>query len=186
VPVTVAINHFASDTAAEHAFLLGWCRKEAGVEAHLCGHWAEGGEGATALAAHVVELAEGGAADFHPLYPDGLALPEKIRTIATTLYGAADVAIAPAAQRKLEAYAEAGFGQLPVCMAKTQSSFSADPTLLGAPSGHVVPVRDVRLSAGAGFVVAICGDVMTMPGLPREPAAHRIRLDARGEVEGLF
>jgi formate--tetrahydrofolate ligase len=186
VPVVVAINRFDGDTAAEHALIQGFCADSLGVKAILCHHWADGSVGSAALAEEVVALAEGGTAQFRPLYPDAMPLADKIRAIATGLYGAADIAIEPAAARKLAEYEAAGFGELPICIAKTQYSFSADPSLRGAPSGHVVPVRDVRLSAGAGFVVAICGDIMTMPGLPREPAAERIHMDAEGRIEGLF
>jgi len=127
-----------------------------------------------------------GEAKFVPLYPDDMALEDKIRTVAQKIYRAADVTLSKIAARKLKAYAAAGFGHFPVCMAKTQYSFSAEPTLRGAPTGHILPVRDVRLSAGAGFVVAVCGDIMTMPGLPRVPAAESITLDGNGEVVGLF
>jgi formate--tetrahydrofolate ligase len=186
VPVVVAINHFTTDTEAEHALIARVCTEEFGVEAVQCRHWADGAAGAEELARKVVALCEGGTAAFAPIYPDAMPLADKIRTIATRIYGAADVAIAPKAASDLAAFEAAGFGHLPVCMAKTQYSFSADPTLLGAPSGHVVPVREVRLSAGAGFVVVICGDIMTMPGLPRLPAAEAIHLNAEGQIEGLF
>ncbi len=127
-----------------------------------------------------------GQARFAPLYPDAMGLADKLRTVAREIYHAADIALPPHVTRRLEQFEAAGFGSVPVCIAKTQYSFSADPTALGAPSGHILPVRDVRLSAGAGFVVAICGDIMTMPGLPRVPAAGAIRLDAEGRIEGLF
>jgi formate--tetrahydrofolate ligase len=185
VPVVVAINNFTSDTAAEHAAIRAFCAK-LGVKALICRHWADGSRGVEELAREVVALAEGGTADFRPLYPDAMPLADKIRTIATRIYGAADVAIDPRAAARLAAFEQAGHGALPICIAKTQYSFSADPTLRGAPSGHVVPVRDVTLSAGAGFVVAICGDIMKMPGLPRAPAAERIHIDAEGRIEGLF
>lgn len=182
----VAINHFSADSAEEEAELIRLVREEAKAEAFLCKHWAEGGKGAEALARRVAEIAESGAARFQPLYPDALPLAEKMRTIAREIYGAADIAIAPEANAKIARFEEMGFGHLPVCVAKTQMSFSADPKLLGAPSGHIVPVRDAVLSAGAGFVVMICGDILRMPGLPREPAAERIHLTADGVVEGLF
>jgi formate--tetrahydrofolate ligase len=137
------------------------------------------------LAEEVVRLAEGGAAQFKPLYPADMPLVHKIETIAREIYGAKDIAIAPAAAKKLAALEADGFGYLPVCMAKTQYSFSTDPDLRGAPEGHTVPVRDIRLSAGAGFVVVLCGDIMTMPGLPRRPAAELIGVDAAGEITGL-
>ena len=185
VPVTVAINHFTGDSDAELKAVAEACRS---VDAHVheCRHWAQGGRGAESLAHEIVSLTAGGAARFETLYPDTLPLADKMRTVAQQIYRAADIGIAPEAQRKLDQFAAEGFGHLPVCMAKTQYSFSADPDLLGAPSGFTLPVRDVRLSAGAGFVVALCGAVMTMPGLPREPAAHRIHVNADGLIEGLF
>jgi formate--tetrahydrofolate ligase len=134
----------------------------------------------------VLELIREGKAKPKPLYAEAMPLDEKIRTIAREIYRAADIALAPAVARRLKGFEEAGFGNLPVCIAKTQFSFTADPTVIGAPEGHILPVREVRLSAGAGFVVAICGDVMTMPGLPRRPAAEAIHLDAEGRIEGLF
>ena len=182
----VAINHFSADSAEEEAELIRLVKEEAKAEAFLCRHWAEGGKGAEALARRVAAIAESGSARFQPLYPDSLPLAEKMRTIAREIYGAADIAIAPDAAARIARFTEMGFGHLPVCVAKTQVSFSADPKLLGAPSGHVVPVRDAMLSAGAGFVVMICGDILRMPGLPREPAAERIHLTADGVVEGLF
>jgi formate--tetrahydrofolate ligase len=184
VPVTVAINHFTSDAKAETDAIAEACRK-LGVHAHLCRHWADGGRGAQDLARDVVALAEGGC-DFKPLYPDDMRLADKIRTIAREIYRAADVSFGPTAERKLRQYETDGFGHLPICMAKTQYSFTAEPDMRGAPTGHILPVREVRLSAGAGFVVALCGDLMTMPGLPKDPAAYRIRVDADGRIEGLF
>lgn len=184
LPVVVALNHFTSDTAAEIAAV-----QTALAPLHApvveCRHWAEGGAGAAGLALAVqTGLAQG--ATFRPLYERSLHLSEKIRTVARVIYRAADVVIEKSALKKLASYEEAGFGHLPVCMAKTQYSFSADPTRLGAPEGFMLPVRDVRLAAGAGFVVALCGDIMTMPGLPRVPAANTIGLDSAGEVVGLF
>ena len=185
LPVVVAINRFDSDSPAEIQALDQLCG-QMGVRAVLCTHWADGGAGAEELAHAVVGLVEGGQADFRTLYPDEMGLWDKIQTISRQIYGA-DRAEAPAnVLKQLQEWEHAGFGGLPVCMAKTQYSFSADPTQLGAPSGHVVPVREVRLSAGAGFVVAICGDIMTMPGLPRRPGAENIHLDADGRIEGLF
>ncbi len=186
LPVVVAINHFTTDTDAEHQLIADICRDEFGVEAVQCRHWADGAAGAEELARKVVELCEGGTAHFQPIYPDHMPLAGKILTIATRIYGAAEIAIAPKAAADLAAFEAAGYGDLPVCMAKTQYSFSADPTLLGAPSGHIVPVREVRLAAGAGFVVAICGEIMTMPGLPKLPAAEAIHLNEQGQIEGLF
>ena len=185
VPVTVAINHFTGDSAAEMSAIAQACASlDAAV--HECRHWAEGGRGAESLAREIVALTSGGASRFAPLYPTSLNLADKMRTVAQQIYRAADIAIASEAQKKLDQFAADGFGDLPVCMAKTQYSFSADPELLGAPEGFTLPVRDVRLSAGAGFVVALCGAVMTMPGLPRVPAAHSIHVNADGRIEGLF
>ena len=184
LPVVVALNHFTSDTAEEADAVRDICG-ELGVAVQVCRHWAEGGAGATGLAEEVVRLAESGVARFKPLYPSELPLAEKIATIAREIYGAKDIAIAPVAAKKLAALEADGFGYLPVCMAKTQYSFSTDPDLRGAPEGHTVPVRDVRLSAGAGFVVVLCGDIMTMPGLPRRPAAELIGVDAAGQITGL-
>ena len=184
LPVIVAINHFASDTEAEIAALRAYCA-EFGVQAVLCRHWAMGGAGAEDLARAVVDLACSGAADFRLLYPDDMPLWDKIETVATRIYRAERVEPAPGVREQIEAW-QAQHGHLPVCMAKTQYSFSADPAALGAPEGFVIPLREVRLSAGAGFLVAICGEIMTMPGLPREPAALRIGLDPQGRIEGLF
>jgi formate--tetrahydrofolate ligase len=184
MPVVVAINQFSGDTDAEIDAVKTIC-KSVGVNVHLCSHWANGGAGAEGLAREVVQIANSGRAKFCPLYPDALPLAEKIGTVAREIYRAADVAIAPPAMKKLQQFEADGFGNVPVCMAKTQYSFSADPELRGAPTGFILPVRDVRLSAGAGFVVALCGDLMTMPGLPREPAAYRIHLNAKGQIEGL-
>lgn len=183
VPLVVAINHFATDTDAEIAAVSDIC-DGLGVRAILCRHWAEGGAGAEALAREVVRLAAE-PSDFTTLYPDEMPLWDKIGTIARRIYRADHVEAPPAVRKQLDDW-QADHGHLPVCMAKTQYSFSADPAALGAPSGFTLPIREVRLAAGAGFVVAICGDVMTMPGLPREPAANRIGLDADGNVEGLF
>ncbi|KRE02669.1 formate--tetrahydrofolate ligase [Bosea sp. Root670] len=186
VPPIVAINNFTSDTAAEHELIRNYCRNHLGVEAVICRHWAEGGAGTEELARKVAALADEGEADFAPLYPDAMPLRQKLETIAREIYGAGGVAIDAKLQARFAELEDAGFGDLPVCVAKTQYSFSADPTLRGAPSGHTVPLRELRLSAGAGFVVAICGDIMTMPGLPREPAAERIHIDKQGRIEGLF
>lgn len=184
MPVVVGINQFSGDTDAEIEAVRAIC-KSVGVNVHLCSHWANGGAGAEDLAREVVEIANSGRAKFRTLYPDTLPLAEKIATVAREIYRAADVAIAPPAMKKLQQFEAEGFGHVPVCMAKTQYSFSADPELRGAPTGFTLPVRDVRLSAGAGFVVALCGDLMTMPGLPREPAAYRIHLNQKGQIEGL-
>ncbi len=185
VPVVVALNRFTSDTAAEvEAVRAAMARLD--TQAILCTHWSDGAAGAQDLARAVLARLDAGAARFAPLYPDAMPLAEKLHTIAREIYRAGDVAIPAAVAQKLARWEQEGFGHLPVCVAKTQYSFSADPTALGAPSGHVLPVRDVRLSAGAGFVVAVCGEIMTMPGLPRRPAAETIGLDAEGRIEGLF
>ena len=186
VPTIVAINHFTSDTDAEHRLIADICEAEFEVEAVQCRHWAEGAAGAEQLARCVASRCDSGEARFAPLYDDAMPLADKIRTIATGIYGASEVAFATKASADLDSFAAAGYGHLPICMAKTQVSFSADPKLLGAPSGHVLPVREVRLAAGAGFVVAICGDIMTMPGLPKVPAAQGIHVNAGGEIDGLF
>jgi formate--tetrahydrofolate ligase len=184
VPAVVAINHFATDTDAEINAVRDAAAAQ-GADAILCRHWAEGGAGAETLARAVAALAEDGGA-FTPLYPDAMPLFDKINMVATRIYRAEAAIAEPSVVAQLRRWEEAGFGHLPVCMAKTQYSFSADPKLLGAPVGHVVPVREVRLAAGAGFVVAICGELMTMPGLPRVPAAEAIRFDGDGRIEGLF
>ena len=185
LPVVVAINHFTADTKAELAAVRDYCADH-GVKAILARHWAEGGAGAEDLAQEVVALAEGGTVDFHTLYSDDMPLWDKIEAIATRIYHAARIEAPPAVRAQLQAWQDAGHGSLPVCIAKTQYSFSTDPNLRGAPEGHVIPIREVRLSAGAGFVVVICGEIMTMPGLPRTPAAESIRLNDQGLVEGLF
>ena len=185
LPVVVALNRFETDTAAEFAVVQDGMAA-LGTEIVLCSHWADGAAGAVDLAHAVLRHVDAGPAPYRPLYDPARPLVDKIRTIAGEIYRAADVAFAPGVVKKLAAFTEAGFGHVPVCIAKTQYSFSADATLLGAPTGHVLPVREVRLSAGAGFVVAVCGDIMTMPGLPRVPAANSIRLGADGQIEGLF
>nr|CAD6410008.1 formate--tetrahydrofolate ligase [Rhizobium sp. Q54] len=185
VPVVVAINHFTSDTDAEVAALQDYVARH-GADAILCRHWAEGSAGITELAERVAELADSGQADFRPLYPDDMPLMEKIETVASKIYHAGEVTADKAVRDQLKAWEAAGYGHLPVCMAKTQYSFSTDPNLRGAPEGHVVPVREVRLAAGAGFVVAITGEIMTMPGLPSSPSAERIFLNRDGHIEGLF
>ena len=185
VPVVVAINHFVTDTDAEIAAITDYVAGH-GSEAILSKHWEQGGEGARALATRVAELADSGAAQFAPLYPDDMPLFEKIETIAKRIYRADEVLADKKIRAQLRAWEDAGYGNLPICMAKTQYSFSTDPDLRGAPTGHSVPVREVRLSAGAGFVVVICGEIMTMPGLPRKPSAESIRLNDEGQIEGLF
>ncbi len=185
VPVVVAINHFVSDTEAEVAALKDYVAR-LGAEAILCRHWAEGSAGIEDLARKVVELAESGQAKFQPLYPDNLSLLEKIEIVASKIYHAGEVTADKAVRDQLRSWEDQGYGHLPVCMAKTQYSFSTDPNVRGAPEGHVVQVREVRLSAGAGFVVVITGEIMTMPGLPKSPAAERIFLNDQGYIEGLF
>ena len=186
VPVVVAVNHFTTDSEAEHRFIQDWCRQHYAVEAIICRHWAEGGAGAEALAHHVVTLLDQAPAHFAPLYPDHLPLWEKMRHVAREIYRAADISADAKVRDRIAEIEAAGYGHLPVCIAKTQYSFSTDPNLRGAPDGHIVNVREVRLSAGAGFVVMICGEIMTMPGLPRVPAAEHIHLSAHGQIEGLF
>ncbi|MCX8951974.1 formate--tetrahydrofolate ligase [Ruegeria sp. NA] len=185
VPVVVAINHFVTDTDAEVQAVKDYCSSH-GVEAVLSRHWELGSEGSADLARKVVEIVEGGSANFAPIYPDEMPLFEKIETIAKRIYRADEVLADNKIRTQLKEWEAAGYGNLPVCMAKTQYSFSTDPSLRGAPTGHSVPVREVRLSAGAGFVVVVCGEIMTMPGLPRKPAAETICLNDAGEIEGLF
>ena len=185
VPVVVAINHFLGDTDAEVAALQDYVAEQ-GSEAIISRHWELGGKGAEALATRVAEIADSDISNFSPIYPDEMPLFEKIETIAKRIYRADEVLADQRIRDQLRQWEEAGYGHLPVCMAKTQYSFSTDPNLRGAPTGHSVPVREVRLSAGAGFIVAICGEIMTMPGLPRTPAAESIMMNDSGEIEGLF
>jgi formate--tetrahydrofolate ligase len=184
VPVTVAINRFETDTKAELAFVEAAVAREFAVKTIVCDHWARGGAGAEGLAHVVADLADAGEAKFRPLYGDEMSLWDKTRTIAREIYGAADIAAEGSVRAKFDELEAAGWGRLPVCVAKTQYSFSDDPSLIGAPSGHVPRIRDVRLRAGAGFVVVLMGDIRTMPGLPRVPAAERIRI-VNGEIDGL-
>lgn len=185
LPCVVAINHFTFDTDAEIRLLQEKMAPH-GVPVVVSRHWAEGSKGAENLARAVVETVERGQANFRFLYDDNLSLWEKMRTIATQIYGAADITADESVRRQLRKWEEEGFGHLPVCVAKTQYSFSTDPKKLGAPSGHIVNIREVRLSAGAGFVVMVCGDIMTMPGLPKVPSAEKIDVDENGVVSGLF
>ena len=185
VPVVVAINHFVSDTEAEVQAVKDYVA-EMGSEAILCKHWEKGSAGITDLASRVAEIADADMANFAPLYPDDMGLFDKIETIATRIYRANEVLADKKIRDQLHAWEEAGYGNLPICMAKTQYSFSTDPNLRGAPTGHGVPIREVRLSAGAGFIVVICGEIMTMPGLPRQPSAEAIMLNDLGQIEGLF
>jgi formate--tetrahydrofolate ligase len=188
VPAVVAINEFATDTAAEHELVRDYCRDEFGIEAIVCSHWADGSAGTAALAEQVVAMLEGPRTGegFRCLYPDDMPLWDKVRTIATEIYGAADISAEKRVRDQFKEFQDGGFGHFPICVAKTQYSFSTDPNLKGAPSGHVLPIREIRLSGGAEFLVVICGEIMTMPGLPRVPAAHSIRLDEDGLIEGLF
>ncbi len=184
VPAVVAINRFTSDTDAELESIREFCA-EFGVQVFECNHWAEGGAGTEALAQKVVELADADVAQFRTLYDDHMPLWEKTRHIARTLYGADDIIADKAVRKQFERFEER-YGHFPVCIAKTQYSFSTDPSLIGAPTNHVVPVREIRLSAGAEFLVVVCGDIMTMPGLPRVPSANSIYVNEEGDIEGLF
>jgi len=185
VPVVVAVNHFTGDTDAEIAALKAYVT-ERGSEAIISRHWELGGEGAKELAARIAEIADADMGNFAPIYPDDMPLFEKIETIAKRIYRADEVLADQKIRDQLRQWEDQGYGHLPVCMAKTQYSFSTDPNLRGAPTGHSVPIREVRLSAGAGFIVAICGEIMTMPGLPRVPSAESICLNEAGEIDGLF
>ncbi|BBD36092.1 formate--tetrahydrofolate ligase [Aminobacter sp. Y103A] len=185
VPVVVAMNHFVSDTDAEIAAMKEYVASM-GAEAILCKHWAKGSAGIEELAHKVVQLAESGASQFSPLYPDDMKLFDKIDTIVKRIYRGSEAIADKSVRDQLHAWEQAGYGHLPVCMAKTQYSFSTDPNLRGAPVDHVVPVREVRLAAGAGFIVAICGEIMTMPGLPKAPSSEKIFLNEQGQIEGLF
>jgi formate--tetrahydrofolate ligase len=185
VPIAVAVNHFVTDTDAEVEVIRSFC-KEHGIEAFKCTHWAEGGKGTEALAKHVAELADRSSVQFKPIYGDELPLWEKIKTIAREIYRADDIVADKSVRDQLRSYGSQGYGKFPICMAKTQYSFSTDPNLKGAPSNHIVPIREVRLSAGAEFIVVVCGDIMTMPGLPKVPSAEVIGLDSKGQIAGLF
>ena len=185
VPVVVAINHFTLDTEKEIAAVQKFVKSQ-GTEAIVCKHWADGSAGTKDLATKVVGIIDEGKAKFKTLYPDSMPLMEKIETIAKKIYRADDVIADQPILDQLKAWEDAGYGDLPVCIAKTQYSFSTDPNLRGAPTGHSIPIREVRLSAGAGFIVVVCGAIMTMPGLPRAPAAEVIKLNDGGEIEGLF
>ena len=185
VPVVVAINHFVTDTDAEVEAIKAYAESQ-GSEAILCQHWAKGSEGTKDLANRVVEIVEEGGAQFAPLYPDEMSLFEKIETVAKRVYRADEVVADKKIRDQLKSWEDQGYGHLPVCMAKTQYSFTTDPTRRGAPTGHSLPVREVRLSAGAGFIVVVCGEIMTMPGLPRVPSAEAICLNEEGFIDGLF
>ena len=185
VPVVVSLNRFSADTMAEIEAVIGECAT-LGIEAAVAEQWAHGGEGAEALAEAVARAAEHGASRFVTLYPDEMSLLDKVRTVARDIYRAEDIAADAKILAQLSDLEDAGFGHFPVCIAKTQYSFSTDPGLKGAPEGHIVPIREVRLAAGAEFVVVVCGDIMTMPGLPRRPAASDISVDGAGRIAGLF
>jgi len=184
VPPVVAVNRFITDTDAEVAEVMK-AAESMGTKAFMCTHWADGGKGTETLAAHVAELANAGQAAFKPLYPDDMPLRDKVKTVATEIYRAADISCDATIEARFKELEAAGFGKLPVCMAKTQYSFSTNPNLRGAPTGHTVPIRELRLSAGAEFIVVVTGEIMTMPGLPRTPSAEAIRLED-GLIQGLF
>ena len=185
LPVAVAINHFISDTDKEVKILINFC-ENLGIKASLCTHWSNGGEGTRELATHVSELCEKNESKFKFLYENKTPLFKKIETIAKEIYRSSEVVADTKIRDQLKNFEENGYGELPICIAKTQYSFSTDPSLKGAPSGHVLPIREVRLSSGAEFIVVVCGAIMTMPGLPRVPAADAIKLNKDGEIEGLF
>ncbi len=185
LPVTVAVNHFITDTEDEMKTLLDFCETQ-GVKASKCTHWSNGSEGTVELAKNVTEICEDKKDTFKYLYEDDLPLFKKIEKIAQEIYSASEVVADTKVRQQLKDFEEKGYGKLPVCIAKTQYSFSTDPNLKGAPTGHVLPVREVRLSSGAEFIVVVCGEIMTMPGLPRVPAADSIKLNDKGEIEGLF
>ena len=185
LPVTVAINHFVTDSKAEVDAVLSFCTTQ-GVKASMCTHWSDGGDGATELAQNVIDICEESKNTFKFLSEDDLTLFKKIEKIAQEIYHASEVVADTKVRQQLKDFETKGFGKLPVCIAKTQYSFSTDPNLKGAPTGHVLPIREVRLSSGAEFIVVVCGDIMTMPGLPSVPAANSIKLNDHGEIEGLF
>ncbi len=185
VPVIVAVNRYTADTDAEVSAVQAYC-ETFGVQAVNCTHWADGGAGAVELAEQVAELADSGAAQFRTLYSDELPLWDKAKRVATSIYSADDIIADKKVREQFAQFEKDGYGHYPVCMAKTQYSFSTDPNLLGAPTGHVVPIREVRLAAGAEFIVVVCGAIMTMPGLPRKPAANDICVNSEGRIEGLF
>jgi formate--tetrahydrofolate ligase len=183
--VVVAVNHFINDSDKEVKALIDFCNN-LGVKSSLCTHWSNGGEGTKDLAKNVIEICDNNKNKFKFLYEDKKPLFKKIETIAKEIYHASEVVADTKIRDQLKDFEAKGYGNLPICVAKTQFSFSTDPSLKGAPSGHVLPVREVRLSSGAEFIVVVCGAIMTMPGLPRVPAADSIKLNSEGEVEGLF
>jgi formate--tetrahydrofolate ligase len=185
VPVTVGINEYYTDTKEEHQAIIDFC-KNLGVACKISSHWSDGGKGAAELATHVAELADSNSASFKTLYNDDMSLWEKTDHIAKNIYGASGIIADKKVRNKFKKLEEDGYGNYPICMAKTQYSFSTDPLLMGAPSGHEVPIREVRLCSGAEFIVVICGEIMTMPGLPRKPASENIGVDKNKDIEGLF
>jgi len=185
VPIIVAINDYVTDTKKEHAAIIDYC-KNIGVKCKISSHWENGGQGAVDLAEEVAKIADSNSAEFKTLYDNKLSLWDKTQYIAQNIYGAADIIADKKIRNEFKKLEEDGFGEYPICMAKTQYSFSTDPLLMGAPSGHDVPIREVRLSAGAEFIVVVCGEVMTMPGLPKIPAAENIDVDDKGLIQGLF
>jgi len=185
VPAVVAVNKFITDTDAEVTEVQK-AAESMGTKAFLCTHWSDGGKGTEQLAHHVVKVIDEGKANFKPLYPDDMKLRDKVKTIAQEIYRAADISCDATVESQFRDFEAAGFGHFPVCMAKTQYSFTTDPTKRGAPTGHIVPIRELRLSAGAEFIVVVTGEIMTMPGLPRVPSADSIHLDDKGQIQGLF
>ena len=185
VPVIVGINDYVSDTEKEHSAIISYC-KNLGVQCKISSHWEKGGEGAADLALEVSKIADSNLSEFKTLYDDDMTLWDKTRCIAQNIYGAEDIIADKKVRNQFKKLELDGFGSYPICMAKTQYSFSTDPLLMGAPTGHEVPIREVRLSAGAEFIVVVCGEIMTMPGLPRVPAAEAIGLDEDNEIKGLF
>jgi formate--tetrahydrofolate ligase len=185
IPAVVAVNHFTTDTDAEFELVQSYCA-ELGVKAILCTHWQNGSEGSIDLARKVVELSQSGTQQFRYLYEDTTSLWEKVSTIAKSIYGASEIVADKTVRDQFKIYEADGFGNFPICMAKTQYSFSTDPNLRGAPNGHIVPIREIRLSAGAEFIVVVTGEIMTMPGLPKSPSANIIKLNSKNEIEGLF
>jgi formate--tetrahydrofolate ligase len=185
VPVVVAINDYVTDTKQEHQSIIDYCQ-QFDVACKISSHWSDGGKGAEALAMHVASMIENQQSQFRTLYDDDMKLWDKARHIARTIYGAEDIIADKKVRAQFERFENEGYGHYPVCMAKTQYSFSTDPQLTGAPSGHDVPIREIRLAAGAEFIVIVCGDVMTMPGLPRKPASENIGVDNLKNITGLF
>ena len=185
VPITVAINSYVTDTVDEHKAIIEYCA-QFDVPCKISSHWSDGGKGAEALAHQVTEMIEHQKSQFRTLYDDDMKLWEKVRHIARTIYGAENIIADKKVRAQFDQFEADGYGHYPVCMAKTQYSFSTDPQLMGAPSGHDVPIREIRLASGAEFIVVVCGDVMTMPGLPRKPASENIGINSSKEITGLF